>query len=148
LVRDPAVTARIMARVRSRDTEPEMLLRRELHRRGLRYRVHPRSLPGRPDLVFGRARVAVFVDGDFWHGGGWRERGFDAFEDQFAGHRDPERWIAKISRNVARDTEVSAALGSLGWRVIRVWESAIRKDAVASADQVEKAVRNPGGGEA
>ena len=98
--RDPAVTSRIMAAVKGRDTVPEIRLRRELHRRGLRYRLRSK-LPGKPDLVFSRARVAVFVDGDMWHGRGWRERGFSSMEEQFAGHRNPDFWIAKIRRNVS-----------------------------------------------
>jgi DNA mismatch endonuclease (patch repair protein) len=142
-VRDAAVTSRIMAAVRSKDTEPELLLRRVLHRRGLRYRLHARALPGRPDIVFARARLAVFVDGDFWHGQGWRERGFASFEEQFARHRDPERWRAKIERNMARDEEVNHALNSLGWRVLRVWESDIRRDPASVADTVEGALRVP-----
>src|SRR5438309_2126139 len=73
-VRDPKVTSRIMAAVRGKNTEPEWLLRRALFRRGLRFRVHVKTLPGRPDIVFSSVRVVVFVDGDFWHGAGWRER--------------------------------------------------------------------------
>ena len=136
MTRDPAVTSKIMAAVRSKDTEPEWLLRRELHRRGLRYRLHDRRLPGCPDLVFMRARAAVFVDGDFWHGHGWKERGFASWEEQFAGHRDPTKWRAKIARNIERDREVDRLLAELGWRVLRVLESAIRSDVTAAADDV------------
>lgn len=134
--RDPAITSRIMAAVRSKDTEPEWLLRRELHRRGLRYRLHDSRLPGRPDLVFARARTVIFVDGDFWHGHGWRQRGFSSWEAQFAGHRDPAKWRAKIARNMERDREVDQMLRGMGWRVLRVLESAIRFDVTAAADQV------------
>ncbi|MFL6160763.1 MAG: very short patch repair endonuclease [Jatrophihabitantaceae bacterium] len=137
--RDPAVTSKIMAAVRSKDTEPELLLRRELHRRGLRYRLHGR-LPGRPDLVFGPARLVVFVDGDFWHGHGWRERGFTSWEAQFDRHRDPARWRAKIGRNIARDAEVNAQLTESGWQVLRVLESEVRRDPAAIADRVEAEV--------
>jgi DNA mismatch endonuclease, patch repair protein len=139
--RDPAVTSRIMAAVRAKDTVPELLLRRELHRRGLRYRLHARGLVGKPDLVFASARIAVFVDGDFWHGKGWRERGFTSVEAQFAHHRDPRFWIAKIRRNMARDDEVNTALAAAGWRVVRVLESEVRADVVAVADRVEGEVR-------
>lgn len=92
--------------------------------------------------MFSRARVAVFVDGDFWHGAGWRERGFTSLEEQFRNHRDPEKWIAKIRRNVERDVEVGEALSALGWRVIRVWESDVRSNTALPADVVERAVRN------
>jgi DNA mismatch endonuclease, patch repair protein len=71
LPRDPAITSAAMRRVRSSNTSPEMMLRRELHARGLRYRLQGKDLPGKPDLVFRSARVAVFVDGDFWHGHSW-----------------------------------------------------------------------------
>lgn len=140
-MRDPAVTSRIMAAVKGKNTEPELLLRRELHRRGLRYRLHDKRLPGRPDIVFASARVAVFVDGDFWHGHGWRERGFPSFEAQFDNHRDPERWRTKIARNMERDIEVNAELAHLGWTVLRVSESDVRRDIDAAAGVVEATVR-------
>jgi DNA mismatch endonuclease, patch repair protein len=138
--RDPAVTSRIMAAVRGRDTVPELLLRSELHRRGLRYRLRSK-LPGKPDLVFSRARVAVFVDGDMWHGQGWQNRGFSSMEEQFANHRNPDFWIAKIRRNVARDQEVSQQLEALGWTVVRVFESEVKHDITSAADRVETIVR-------
>ena len=138
--RDPAVTSRIMATVKGRDTVPELRLRSELHRRGLRYRLRSKLL-GKPDLLFPRARVAVFVDGDMWHGHGWQERGFSSMEEQFANHRNPDFWIAKIRRNVARDQEVSLQLEALGWTVVRVLESEVRRDVTSAADRVEAIVR-------
>ena len=138
--RDPAVTSRIMAAVRSRDTGPELRLRRELHRRGLRYQLKSK-LVGHPDLVFVGARVAVFVDGDFWHGFGWRERGFSSWEAQFEGHADPERWKAKIGRNIERDQEVNAWLAEQGWLVIRVLESQVKAQLAPCADDIERVVR-------
>lgn len=140
-MRDPAVTSRIMAAVKGKNTEPELLLRRALHRRGLRYRLHDKRLPGCPDMVFASARVAVFVDGDFWHGHGWRERGFSSFEAQFDNHRDPARWRTKIARNMERDVEVNTDLGRLGWNVVRVLESDIRRDVESVAGAVEARVR-------
>jgi DNA mismatch endonuclease, patch repair protein len=135
--RDPAITSYIMSHVRSRDTEPEMLLRRELWTRGLRYRVRS-QLPGKPDLVFTRHLLAVFVDGDFWHGHGWAARGFTSMEEQFRNHRDPDKWIAKIRRNVERDREVERRLRDAGWRVHRVLESEIRADVASAADGVAR----------
>ncbi len=132
-----------MSAVRGKDTVPELLLRRELHRLGLRYRLHPADLPGRPDIVFRRQRLAVFVDGDFWHGHGWKERGFDTFEAQFEGHRDPEKWRKKIARNMARDQEVEQALREQGWRVLRVLESEVRRDVAAAALIVAKVLAEP-----
>lgn len=139
--RDPGVTSRIMSRVRSRDTAPELMLRRELHARGLRYRLRSK-LFGKPDIVFVGARVAVFVDGDMWHGHGWHDRGFSSMEGQFQNHRDPAFWVAKIRRNVARDTEVTRALRAQGWIVVRVLESEIRRDTSEAAAKIESIVRD------
>lgn len=138
--RDPAITSKIMAAVHATNTVPEMMLRRELHRRGLRYRLHT-SMPGRPDIVFPGSNLVVFVDGDFWHGYGWRERGFDNLDAQFDNHADPERWRAKIRRNMERDVEVNATLAARGWRVHRVLESTIRRDVQAVAEEVESLLR-------
>ena len=126
-----------MAAVRGRDTRPEIALRRALHARGLRYRVHPRDVIGRPDLANRSRRVAVFVDGDFWHANPaeWERRGFDSMEAQFPASKRAA-WVAKLSRNIERDAEVNAALGAEGWRVIRVWESEVRADPDAVADRI------------
>jgi DNA mismatch endonuclease (patch repair protein) len=136
--RDPALTSRIMGTVRGRDTRPEMVLRRALHARGLRYRVHPRDVLGRPDLVNRRRKVAVFVDGDFWHGNPaeWRRRGFDSLEAQFPASKR-EHWTAKLRRNIERDAEVNAALRDLGWRLVRVWESDVRGDLATAVAEIE-----------
>jgi DNA mismatch endonuclease, patch repair protein len=139
-LRDSATTSRIMAAVRGRDTRPEVALRRVLHARGLRYRVHPRDVPGRPDLVNRRRKVAVFVDGDFWHGNPdeWRRRGYDSMEAQFpVSKRD--HWTTKLKRNVERDAEVNAALRQQGWRVVRVWESDVQTDIGAAVERIEAA---------
>lgn len=128
-LRDPAMTSRIMAAVRSRDTKPEVSLRCALHARGIRYRLHPRDVVGCPDLVNRSRKVAVFVDGDFWHANPaeWRRRGFASMEAQFPSPKRAE-WVSKLRRNVERDAEVNAALASDGWHVIRVWESEVRAD--------------------
>lgn len=126
-----------MATVKGRDTRPELRLRRALHARGLRYRTHAPDLAGRPDLVNRSRKIALFVDGDFWHGNpdDWKRRGFDSMEAQFrAGNR--ERWIAKLRRNVERDREVTALLETQGWLVIRVWESEVKADLEAVADRI------------
>jgi DNA mismatch endonuclease (patch repair protein) len=137
VARDPATTSRIMAAVRGRDTRPELALRKALHGRGLRFRVHSNQVAGRPDIVNRSKRVAIFVDGDFWHGNpeGWTRRGFDSMEAQFrSANRD--RWITKLRRNIERDRQVTAQLESEGWTVIRVWESEIRGDLDSIADQI------------
>ncbi|MFC8501260.1 very short patch repair endonuclease [Pedococcus sp. NPDC057267] len=139
MTRSPEVTSRIMGAVKHTGTRPELMLRRELHRRGLRYRVTSKLI-GKPDLVFGRARVACFVDGDRWHGNGWKTRGLTAFEDEFE-HANSGFWKKKIERNIERDREVTHALTNLGWRVVRIWASEIERDVTAAADRVEAVVR-------
>lgn len=128
----------MMAAVRSVNTKPELTLRRLLFRRGLRYRLHDRRLVGRPDLSFPGSRVAVFVDGDFWHGHGWRERGLTSFEEQFPTNRD--FWANKIRRNMARDSEVNDQLRGQGWTVLRFLASQVESNAEAVADEVQHAV--------
>lgn len=126
-MRDPEVTSRIMAAIKSRDTKPEVALRSSLWRRGLRFRVRT-SLLGRPDIVFPAARVAVFVDGDFWHGNAWRVRGMSSFNEQFDRMNNPDFWRAKIQTNMARDERVNEALSGDGWYVYRVFESRLWKE--------------------
>jgi len=107
-----------MARVRSRDTDLEMMLRRRLWHSGLRYRLRPK-LPGTPDLVFIRSKVAIFVDGCFWHGCP-RHHTFPV--------RNATFWQRKLERNLARDRRVDEELSELGWAVIRVWEHEVNED--------------------
>ena len=129
-----------MASVRSRDTRPELKLRRALHARGLRYRVNVRSLPGRPDLVNRLRKIAVFVDGDYWHGNPaeWRRRGFDSLEAQFPEVKR-DFWVRKITANMTRDQEVTETMTADGWTVIRVWESELRTDLAAVVERIATA---------
>lgn len=138
--RNPDVTSHIMSFVRSGDTEAELRLRRALFARGLRYRIHYGKLIGKPDIVFPRARLVVFVDGDFWHGNAWRLRGMSSFEEQFHFRSRPEWWEAKIRRNMERDREVNEQLEALGWRVVRLWESEVQKSLDACVKRVEEAL--------
>jgi DNA mismatch endonuclease (patch repair protein) len=118
---------------RRTDTQPEVALRSLLHRRGLRFRKdHPVDVGGRrvrPDIVFPAARVAVFVDGCYWHG---------CLEHKTLPKTNTEFWAKKISGNVARDREVDHALSDVGWLVLRFWE---HEEPVGVSDAVEKAVR-------
>lgn len=107
-----------MSRVRGRDTKPEMALRRALHGRGLRFRLHRRDLPGRPDLVFPRYRVCLLVHGCFWHGHGCTLFQWPASRESF--------WRQKIAGNRRRDGEARTRLANAGWRVLIVWECALR----------------------
>jgi len=117
-----------------RDTKCELLLRRELTRLGLRYRVRT-SLPGQPDVVFAGPRVAVFCDGDFWHG-----RNLDRRLSRLGGGHNGAYWVAKIRTNVARDQRVTSELEAAGWLVLRFWEGDLRCNSAGFAAQVHAAV--------
>lgn len=116
---------------RQRNTEPELLFRSALRRLGLRYRTCDARLPGRPDVVFSRHKVAIYVDGDFWHGRNWKER-----KAKLARGANATYWVSKIERNRVRDRIVGRELRKLGWRVARVWESDVRRDPEAVALRV------------
>ncbi len=132
----PGASASARGASRKSGTRCEVALRRELWRRGLRYRVDVSSLPGRPDLIFARARVAVFCDGDFWHG-----RDLDARVAKLAvGHNAPY-WVRKIRGNVTRDRKHDEVLAARGWTVLRFWETDILRDAAGVAVVVEETVR-------
>lgn len=105
------------------DTRCELLLRHELWRTGLRYRLHVAGLPGRPDVVFPCHRVVVFCDGDFWHG-----RDLEARVAKLERGHNAAYWVAKIRRNVERDRRQDQALTTAGWHVLRLWEGDIVRD--------------------
>ena len=110
---DPDTRHRVMASIRGRDTKPELALRRALRAQGMRgYRCHVKAIPGRPDIVFPGSRVAVFVDGVWWHG----------HPDYFKPGRRGPYWDQKIARNVERDARVEEELRQLSWRVVRIWD--------------------------
>jgi DNA mismatch endonuclease (patch repair protein) len=117
-----------MSRVKNRNTDLEALVRSELFKRGWRFRKHVSSLPGTPDIVFVRQGVAVFVDGDFWHG--YRFPRWEASLSEF--------WITKIQKNRKRDRRNFAKLRRLGWRVARVWQHEIKRDLYGSVERLEK----------
>ena len=134
--RDPAITSKIMSAVKAKDTRPEIALRKALWQRGLRYRVNYGKLPGKPDIVFTKAKVAVFCDGDYWHGHNWALRGLSSFEEELS--RYSEFWANKLRRNVQRDEEVNRQLAEIGWRVVRIWESDIVRDVEGCAGRVQE----------
>lgn len=115
---DGATRSRMMSGIRGRDTKPERLVRSALHRLGFRYRLRPRALPGKPDIVLTRWRAVVFVHGCFWHG-------HDCSLFRLPQTRT-EFWNAKIARNRERDLEVRRAILASGWRLLTVWECAFR----------------------
>jgi DNA (cytosine-5)-methyltransferase 1 len=129
-----------MRKVHGRDTTPELALRRALWARGLRYRVNTTDLPGKPDIVISSAHVAIFVDGDFWHGNQFRKRKLNALEEQFPETATKMYWLTKIRRNMARDAANTSALLSQGWTVLRFWESQLRADLEGCVAMVARVV--------
>jgi len=113
------------------NTHHESLLRRELWRRGCRYRKNVRALPGKPDIVFRTSKLAVFCDGDFWHGRRWR-----SLRQNLQRGANAPYWTAKIARNRERDREINKLLRDQGWRVLRFWESDILADPAAAAERI------------
>jgi DNA mismatch endonuclease (patch repair protein) len=101
----------------------------------LRYRINYKKLPGKPDIVFTKKKIAIFCDGDFWHGHNWALRGLSSLEDELNGYS--EFWRQKILRNIKRDNEINKDLTSRGWTVIRIWESDIKKDVNKCVDLIE-----------
>lgn len=124
----------MMAAVRSKNSKAELALRRALHRAGLRFRLHGADVEGRPDIVIRSRRLAVFVDGDMWHGNAWRLRGLGCLEDMFP--TNTEFWATKIRRNMERDREVTGRLTAAGWTVVRIWESDVLADPDVAAGRV------------
>ncbi|GAB2644003.1 very short patch repair endonuclease [Prescottella soli] len=130
---DPLTSARMRAQ-RRRDTAPEVALRRELHRRGARFFVDRAPVPGlrrRADLVFPRKRVAVYVDGCFWH---------SCPQHATSPKNNAQWWADKLAANVVRDRDTDTRLEAAGWRVVRVWE---HEDPAAAADRVQAALSVP-----
>ena len=121
-----------MQQVKNKDSKIEVLLRKELWSRGLRYRKNVNRIYGKPDIVFIGKKIAVFCDSEFWHGYNWEERKKD-----FKSHQ--EFWIPKIERNMQRDKEVTAKLESEGWIVLRFWGNEIKKNVTLCADIIERA---------
>lgn len=129
---DRATRSRMMSRVGRRDTGPEMVLRKALHKRGLRYRLHDRKLPGSPDLVFPRFRAVAFIHGCFWHAHGCRKTTIPTTQHEF--------WTKKFHSNQARDRASTESLIAQGWRVLVVWECASRGKGALAPDTIAQHV--------
>jgi DNA mismatch endonuclease (patch repair protein) len=119
-----------MSRVKNRDTDLERIIRSELHARGFRFRKHVKELPGKPDLVFSKIKLAVFIDGDFWHG--YRLPEWE--------HKLKDFWKQKIRENRQRDQKNFRKLRRMGWRVIRIWQHEIKRDPVSCVVKIVEAV--------
>ncbi|MCA5965926.1 MULTISPECIES: very short patch repair endonuclease [Pseudomonas] len=115
---DVATRSQMMSGIRGKNTSPELLIRKALHARGFRFRIHAAHLPGKPDLLFPKYKAAVFIHGCFWHGHACRY--FKIPKTR------PEFWMEKIGKNQARDSDQERSLNSQGWRILVVWECAVR----------------------
>lgn len=133
----PAQRKRNMQHIRSSDTEIEIKLRKALWHSGIRYRKNYRQLPGKPDIAITKYKIAIFCDGEFFHGKDW-----DQLREKLTKSNNSNYWKKKIQRNIERDLEVDAAIKSLGWKVLRFWGNDIKKDLDACISVVIEAIHD------
>ena len=124
-----------MQHIRSKDTKPELMLRKELWKKGYRYRKNFKELPGKPDIVLTKHKIVVFCDSDFFHGKDWPE-----LKKRLKRGDNGAYWIEKITRNIERDNENDSLLRAKGWRVLHFWSSEIKKDIASCIKAVDEAV--------
>jgi len=124
-----------MKRIKNKDTKIEIVLRKALWEKGIRYRKNYRKIPGKPDIAITKYKIAIFCDSEFFHGKDWEQ-----LQTQIKRGRNPEFWIEKISRNRERDKEVDMQLRALGWEVIRFWGKDITKNVSECVKVVEEKI--------
>lgn len=127
--------SKIMSKIKGTDTKPEMMLRREIWKKGYRYRKNNKALPGKPDISIKKYKLAIFVDGEFWHGYNWSEK-----KEQIKSNR--KFWIPKIERNMQRDRENEKKLKEKGYKVIRYWANEVKEDVSACAEPIIKYIES------
>ena len=127
----PITRSENMRRIKSKDTSIEVLLRKELWKRGLHYRKNAKDIFGKPDIVFKGKKLAVFADSEFWHGK-------YLIEGKYIPKTNTEFWVKKIKKNIERDQEVTQELQKQGWLVLRFWETDIHENLSECADTIEK----------
>ncbi len=121
--------SKLMSKIRGKDTKPEVMFRKALWARGYRYRKNVKKLPGKPDVVLRKFKLAIFIDGEFWHGHNWEEK-----KKSIKSNR--AFWIPKIERNMQRDEQVEEELKDMGFTVFRFWEQQIKKDLGTCLEEV------------
>lgn len=131
----PAQRHKNMRNIKSKDTDIEMLLRKELWKHGFRFRKNYSKLPGKPDIVLTKFKIAIFCDGEFFHGKDW-----EVLRPKLENSRNGDYWISKISRNIERDNKINKMLLSAGWTVIRFWGDEIKKDVNGCVKVIEETV--------
>ncbi len=135
--RSEATISYTMSRIRGKDTSIEVKLRKELYRRGYRYRTNSKYIFGHPDISFKKYKVAIFCDSEFWHG-----KNFEVNKAKL--HSNLDYWIPKIERNIARDEEVNVHLKAEGYTVIRFWGEEINKNLSGCVDKIEEELAKRG----
>jgi DNA mismatch endonuclease (patch repair protein) len=123
--RTQEITHKIMSAIKDRDTKPEIFFRKALWKWGIRYRKNVK-LFGKPDIAIKKYKLVIFIDGDYWHGNNWKIRNLPSLESELANYSD--FWKNKISKNIERDEKVNEHYISLGWTILRFWQSDIEKD--------------------
>lgn len=131
----PSQRKKNMRNIKSKDTSIEMRLRREMWRRGYRYRKNDKSLPGTPDITMNKYKIAIFCDGEFFHGKDW-----EVLRPKLMKSNNSDYWISKISNNIERDDQVNKALLCKGWTVIRFWGNDIKKDIDGCMKVIEETI--------
>jgi DNA mismatch endonuclease (patch repair protein) len=122
-----------MSRIRSKNTQPEILMRKALWHEGIRYRKNYDKLPGKPDIAITKYKIAVFCDGEFWHGKNWNVK-----KDAIKSNRD--YWIPKIERNMCRDNENDRKLEGMGWVVLHFWGQEIKKKLAECVSEIKETI--------
>lgn len=128
----PVKRSEIMRNIPNKNTKPELLMRKTLFALGLRYRLHDKKIMGRPDIVFRKCRVVVFVDGDWWHGRHYSEHYL----------KYTPYWQEKIKNNMERDVKVTKHLESDGWKVFRIWQKDLEKEPVKYGRQIYEYIKS------
>ena len=136
LVAASTFSSEVKRRNRSKDTAHELALRKLLWSVGLRYRKNVKELPGNPDIVFPRQRVAIFCDGDFWHGRDW-----ESLSQKLVAGNNPSYWVQKVQSNRERDSRNNWRLAELGWSVLRFWETDIKRSPTPIVDEILAVIR-------
>lgn len=125
-----------MQHIRSKDTEIELILRKALWREGIRYRKNYDKLPGKPDIAITKYKIAIFCDGEFFHGKDWNQ-----LQEKLKNSNNSEYWIKKIQRNINRDYEVDQAIRTKGWLVLRFWGKDIKQDVSMCVKTIKEAIQ-------
>ncbi|MEN4761678.1 very short patch repair endonuclease [Chryseobacterium sp. C39-AII1] len=127
--------SKLMSKIKGKDTQPEIMFRNALYSLGIRYRINVAKLPGKPDIAIKKYKLAIFIDGDFWHGYKWEEK-------KIRIKSNAEYWIEKIERNMERDIENTIALERMGYTVLRFWEHEVKKDLQSCIFRVKSFLEN------